>query len=122
MSTDLLGKTGRGASVLKIPDCKHNSFHVHLLKSPWDCNSHSGPPRPRLEMVILFGFFIGDKVGEGTGVEINQETRKLCGPPGPRVRWLQPGVWFSQPRFRQGHWTTQAPGGPDWPVPGGAPH
>lgn len=42
---DLLGKTAwKGTSVIKMPNCKHKSFRVWLLKSPWDCNSHSCPP------------------------------------------------------------------------------
>lgn len=34
----------RGTSVIKIPSYKHRSFHVQLLKLPWDYNSHSCLP------------------------------------------------------------------------------
>lgn len=30
--------------MIKTPNCKHRSFRVWLVKSPWDYNSHSCAP------------------------------------------------------------------------------
>lgn len=98
--------TWRRASVIKIPNCKHKSFCVRLLKSLWDYNSHAClSPAPRLLIENGHSILVtstGCGGSEGISSE-NWQTGEMWG----SRAFSTDSVWAQQTRVNLG-WSSRS--------------